>query len=154
MKAISTNYLPDCSHKKRKGKQFQNCIKHYADYASKIKPYEQIVAKSLCCFIKLWELATSSCKLIKSLWRQYIAINFPFMWFITWFRSPRIVPKNNCSPGTPLPTTDVYRNVRYVPDLADEGDITALAFPHLQFSLWVSPRPGIPSEEANGMQCL
>ena len=42
----------------------------------------------------------------------------------------------NCSPGTPLPTTDVYRNVREVPDLADVGDITELAFPHLQFSIW------------------
>ena len=65
----------------------------------------------------------------------------------------------NCSPGTPLPTTDVYWSVIQVPDLADEGDITALAFPHLQFSIWVSPRPGIerqtlPSEEANSMQCL
>ena len=30
-----------------------------------------------------------------------------------------------------------------MPDLADEGDITALAFPHLQFSIWVSPRCGI-----------
>ena len=29
------------------------------------------------------------------------------------------------------------------PDLADEGDITALAFPGLQFSIWVSLRPRI-----------
>ena len=49
----------------------------------------------------------------------------------------------NCSPGTPLPTTDVYWSVIQVPDLADEGDIAALAFPHLQFSIWVSPRRGI-----------
>ena len=43
---------------------------------------------------------------------------------------------------TPLPNTDVYRSVRQVPHVADEGDITALAFPHLQFSIWVSPRRG------------
>ena len=47
---------------------------------------------------------------------------------------------NNCLPGTPLPTTDIYRSVRQVPDLADEGDVTALAFPHLQFFIWVSAR--------------
>ena len=49
----------------------------------------------------------------------------------------KIFKHNNCSPGTPLATTDVYRSVRQVPDLADEGNITALAFPHLQFSIRV-----------------
>ena len=42
---------------------------------------------------------------------------------------------NNFSLGTPLPATDVYWILIHVPDLADEGDITALAFPHLQFSI-------------------
>ena len=34
-----------------------------------------------------------------------------------------------------------------MPDLEDEGDITALAFPHLQFSIWVSPRWKTGDEE-------
>ena len=66
-----------------------------------------------------------------------------------WLRSQSAISfclgtgHNNCSPGTPLPATDVYRNIREASDLVEEGDITGLPFPHLQFAFWVWPRRGV-----------
>ena len=76
--------------------------------------------------------------------------------YVGWRSSVPYV--NNYSPVTPVTATVVYRSVRSVPDHEDEGDITPLAFPRLQFSIWVSSRPGIepralPSEEASRLQC-
>ena len=55
-----------------------------------------------------------------------------------------------------FPVTSAYISVEFTKNVLD---ITVLAFPHLQFSIWVMPRPGIqpqtlPSDEANSKQCL